>query len=581
MTLATRIRVGLLLLTGLSLAGPGAFLVWNLERGQAGLERRATVELQAALAGRWTIQESRARAALASLADELGRAAPWGDSSTTVPPLPAAHGLDLIWLLDADGAILECAHWPARTGGQARDLLDLPVGRPQVISRQVRNQHWTALVVSQALPPVSRGRRLVGGFRLERLVRENLADDDAFALALFRPDGTLLASRPWPFPVESVGIQMGSAFQAGGRAGRQVKGRQDQVYLAALQPLVGGGKLEAFLLAVRSLGPLRTRQKDLLATLAATAIAALFLVWILGTVLAGRLAAPLARLTGEAGKIAAGKQDRLLPASLSGEVGRLALAFNSMLESLRQSRQELARSERLAAWRDAARKMAHEVKNPLAPIRISVQNLLRARQLQAPDFDQLFQVECRTVLAEVAALHRLVDEFSRFARQPEPRLRLADPGALVRHVADLFADAGHGIEVRQVVEPRLPPILLDPDLMGQVLKNLVANALDAVPRPGGTVQVACRRQGGEMVLSVRDNGPGIPDLNLDKVLNPFFTTKEVGKGTGVGLSVSHGIVKGHHGNLEIRNCPEGGASFIIDLPLKQPPHPGDGMLAVK
>jgi nitrogen fixation/metabolism regulation signal transduction histidine kinase len=238
-----------------------------------------------------------------------------------------------------------------------------------------------------------------------------------------------------------------------------------------------------------------------------------------------------------------------------------------MAAAIRRSRLELARSERLAAWRDAARRMAHEVKNPLAPIRMSVENLRRARDMAPERFTALFDEECRTLLEEVDALRRLVDEFSRFARLPEPRRQATDPAALLRHAVELYNASLDGVELAQHVEPGLPPARLDPDLMGQVLKNLLANALDAVPRPGGHIRLAACRRDGALVLSVSDNGPGLPPEVREHLFEPQVTTKRAG--SGLGLAISRQIVEGHGGRFEVESSPTG-AAFHVILPLDPP-----------
>ena len=283
----------------------------------------------------------------------------------------------------------------------------------------------------------------------------------------------------------------------------------------------------------------------------------------MGVWLGRRTLAPLGHLDEMAAALSHGRLDMELEGDRADEIGHLAESFNRMIGVLRRQRRELETSARLAAWRDAARHMAHEVKNPLTPIRLSVENLAHARRHAPEQFPELFQEECRTILDEVDALTRLVDSFSRFARLPEPR-RLTTPAAdPARQVVRLHREAADGVELRLEIVADPGTAEMDPELVGQVLKNLVLNALAMVPRPGGEVLVTCEGHANEVVYQVRDNGPGIPPEVRDHLFEPHVSARP--GGTGLGLAVARQIVMAHHGQLDVENLSPG-TCFRVHLP---------------
>ena len=576
MSLTVKIAGGLVAIALAALVVPGYLLVVGVQDRTAELEVLERDELRAALDRRYREVEQQVRQTVSRLARELSRdedllerALRGGDAVADVAPdLMARSGLDLLWLLDPSGTILSAGHWPARAGGRQERLLIRAMGHAAVSRQRVRNESWLALLVAEGVPAGDHMLVLSGGTRLERIVREWSGAEGALAVALIGPDGGLLASRPWPFPIDPLPAALVDRMAAGEPVTGETTGADGAAWLLAALPLLGDGVPQGSLVAVRTLAPLRAWQRRLFGSLATVAVAAALLAALTGAVLARRITRPIQELTEVTARMAGGDLDLSLPVRSRDEVGQLTASFNAMAGSLRAGRRELARSERLAAWRDAARRMAHEVKNPLAPIRMAVENLRRARETSPESFDRFFEEECRAIIEEVDALRRLVDEFSRFARLPEPQRRPTHPGELVRHVSELYASSLDGVRIDCQVEPDLPRLELDPDLMGQVLKNLVANALDAVPCPGGRVVLECRRQGDELVLAVRDNGPGIPQAIRERLFEPQVTTKTTG--SGLGLAVSRQIVERHGGRIEVET-EEGRTVFEVILPVTGQP----------
>ncbi len=256
-----------------------------------------------------------------------------------------------------------------------------------------------------------------------------------------------------------------------------------------------------------------------------------------------------------------------LDTRLSDSLGRLhpsATAFDRMTQELKRTQSELARSERMAAWRDIARRIAHEIKNPLLPIRVSMETLQKAFQRKRPDFEEILTESTTAVLEETKRLQRIVEEFSDFARMPTPTRSPLDVSTLVDHVATLFP----ALELRE--EAGGSELLADRDQLVQLLVNLVKNAEEASsaanPASDRLVQLHVFREGSALVLAIDDNGPGIPQNERERIFDPYHTTKS--SGTGLGLAIAHRIVSDHEGTIEVHTSELGGARFEVRLPLE-------------
>jgi two-component system, NtrC family, nitrogen regulation sensor histidine kinase NtrY len=239
-------------------------------------------------------------------------------------------------------------------------------------------------------------------------------------------------------------------------------------------------------------------------------------------------------------------------------------------------RKRLAASERIAARREVARQIAHEIKNPLAPIRAAVETLRRLRDRQDPAFDEYFDEASRTVLEEVHRISNIVTEFTNFSRLPAPAPEPIDLATVARGVVTLhnMSPEQNKTDAARVVlsaEP-IPLVLADKDQMVQVLTNLVQNGLDAAGavRDDPRVVVTIGPLPNERVrVVVRDNGPGVAEEMLPRLFEPYATNKE--KGTGLGLAICQRIVFEHGGEISYRAATKGGAVFEIWLPIAGPP----------
>jgi two-component system nitrogen regulation sensor histidine kinase NtrY len=324
----------------------------------------------------------------------------------------------------------------------------------------------------------------------------------------------------------------------------------------------------------------RIDESTVYAALAATAVALL-----LAVLLARSLGRPIAELAAEARKVASGEA-RPLRGRGSGEIAELAQAFDTMLVDLEATRRRLAATSRVAAWREVARRVAHEIKNPLAPIRAAVETLRRLRAREDPEFDAYFDQATRTVLDEVARIAGIVTEFTRFARLPPPRPEDLDIVAVVRQVVQMHAAGARGeseapsARIDLIVEATPPTVRADRDQIARVLTNLVQNALDAVEGrgPSGKVELTvgtlhagplAQRIRDEVFVSVSDNGTGLSPAIASRLFEPYATSKP--NGTGLGLAIAQRIAIEHDGELSHLGSPDGGgATFRLVLPVGGP-----------
>lgn len=295
------------------------------------------------------------------------------------------------------------------------------------------------------------------------------------------------------------------------------------------------------------------------------AYGAILLVAVAAAVLfAERLARPLAALSAAARRVGAGRLDTRVEARAGGEIGELIADFDQMAADLAAQRRELGRLEKLAAWRGMARILAHEIKNPLTPILLAVQEARRSDPGGHPAHSAML-ADCESIVTEeVEGLRDLVRSFSDFARMPHPEPAVDDLGALLDDLARLYGDR------LAVTRPDgALPRLLDHAQLRRALINLVDNGLAAVRRAGGDAPVALELEVRDEadVLRVRDAGDGIPPENLDRVFEPDFTTGS--QGMGLGLPIVRGIAEGHGGRVDVESAPGRGTVFTLTLPRRE------------
>lgn len=474
------------------------------------------------------------------------------DLGALLPAVRDAMGVDALSLVREGGEVLASAHYPGLAGQQ-----DLATWR--LAERRAPGDRWVRPVrFHERSGP---GDRLVlesscvrrrgvavavsGGVSLTgRLVAELATDDDVRARIVLGATAPAAAT-----------ARMGSW----------------QRVLALRGP---DGAVVASVVVEGSDPSMRDLARDLDALgLVALAFATL-LALLLALLVAPPLTRPLARLAAAAERIAQGEREIEVQTDAAGELGTLERTFARMASELSEAEKRVRRAERVAAWRDIARQMAHEIKNPLTPIRLAVEMLRKARARDLPEFGELFESETRVVLDEVERLRRLVEEFSRFARAPRPRPEAVMLDEVAQRVVDLHA--GEAVPVTLLREGDAGEIRADRDQLTQVLVNLVANACHAAdersasaPDNAPKVSVRTRALGRDTVrVEVEDNGAGISPEVMERLFEPYVTTKR--GGTGLGLAVASRIVTDHGGALTAETG-AWGTRFTVDLPRAGPP----------
>jgi two-component system nitrogen regulation sensor histidine kinase NtrY len=341
-------------------------------------------------------------------------------------------------------------------------------------------------------------------------------------------------------------------------------------YDLVLRPVRGGasrGEIGTLRLYIDR-APLAQAVRELWGMAGGVALLSALLALFVGWWTSRRLARPLERLASAAAAIASGARDERVP-EVSGrdEIAMLTHAFNQMTEELSESEDQLRHAERIGAWQEIARRIAHEIKNPLFPIQMSIETLQKVHERKHPDFEEIFEESTRTILEEVERMGRIVTEFRDFARLPAPQLASIDLSSLLRAVIVLHREVSSGVEV-EWDGPDDVCVMADADQMTAVATNLVKNAIEAhglQPAEGARVTVRLRTTEEHGVRwAVEDNGAGMPDEVRAKLFTPYFTTKVAG--TGLGLAITHRIVVEHGGRIGVSSEVGRGTRFEVQLP---------------
>ena len=293
----------------------------------------------------------------------------------------------------------------------------------------------------------------------------------------------------------------------------------------------------------------------------------------LGYWMAERIADPVNRLTRATRRIARGDLDARIAATSSDELGRLVGDFNRMAEDLKRQRTELERTQRLEAWADMARQVAHDIKNPLTPIQLSAEHALRVNSDRGRPLSPVLDDCVNAILSQVKLLRQIAAEFSSFASSPTPRPESSSVSALIEEVVEPYRS---GLASRVAIDVQapadLPALTIDRTLFARALTNVIENALHAMPglghltiavRPGAAVLAGSRRA--VVVVEITDTGVGMDQEALDRIFEPYFSTKATG--TGLGLTIARRNVELNGGTIDVRSGRGIGTTVTITLPV--------------
>lgn len=305
--------------------------------------------------------------------------------------------------------------------------------------------------------------------------------------------------------------------------------------------------------------------RELRALLLQSTLLVLLLAVLMTMVIARRATSPIEELQRHTQKVASGDLDARIEVRSKDELGELAEAFNRMTAEIKDQRGKLVKAEKDAAWREMARQVAHDIKNPLTPIKLSVDLLRRAKDEGSSEFDHIFDRTIETVKRQVEHLREIASDFQALTGSHRPQLVEVDVGTMLGEVLALNAAWA---DEQGVAVSRTGPggrVLADPGLLRRVLINLVSNAFDAMPE-GGELVCDVSARDGLLLVELRDTGVGIPDHVRPHLFEPYFTTRSAG--TGLGLAIARRVVEEMHGTIALVPAQPGpGTIARIELPL--------------
>lgn len=526
----------------------------------------------------------------AALRVGLENSRPFPDLSSftgTAQELAAAHSLDLLQLIATDGTIISSAQWPARFGYKDASVVGGNSEPDSAFFRQeeLADSSVLARVRIQAVPVRGRNLYLVGGRVLDQEFLRELVLPAGMRVILYRAPGekfspgNVLSAAPLADAAKLSGLiqRVQSAHRE--RQPSQLSevvhwnaedGHSSDETLSAI-PLPGrGGSLEAILLVGASHRARLEMARNIRDAAFMIGGGVMLLGLLLATVVALRVTRPIEDLAEAADRVAAGEWQTEVAVEGNDEIARLAQAFNHMTRELMAQRERLVQTERVAAWRELARRLAHELKNPLFPLQITVENLLRARQDSPQDFDEVFRESTTTLLAEIANLKGIIGKFSDFSKMPAPQLQSVQLNDIVTDVGKLFQaqsqrPGGPPVTTKYELTAELPAIAADPILLRRALENLVWNALDAMPQ-GGTLTFRTASSDGNVRLELTDTGSGLTQEECERLFTPYYTTKQFG--TGLGLAIVQSVISDHQGRIWVTSQKGSGATFHIELPIR-------------
>lgn len=308
-------------------------------------------------------------------------------------------------------------------------------------------------------------------------------------------------------------------------------------------------------------------QNDLQGFLSSIGITYLFLflaAMILTIILSNSITRNLTLLVNRMQTVDLSKKNEPLSWSRNDEIGKLVEAYNEMLHKLEESRDLLAKTEREGAWREMARQVAHEIKNPLTPIKLSIQHLQATANYDEDGWQEKFRKTMGMIIQQIESLNKIASEFSDFAKMPRIKLEEVSVADAIHDVSLLFADAPFTVTTE--IESQDITVMIDPDAFRRVLNNLVKNAKHAVANAKDPQVIIRSKRVGEMAhVEVVDNGSGVPEELRSKIFQPNFTTKS--SGTGLGLAICQQIIEQAGGTMAFESQPGSSTSFTAILPL--------------
>ena len=498
------------------------------------------------------------------------------------------HGLDCVEIVNYDGVLISSAQFPAHVG--------------------YRNNWVTSVKDWNDIPAFLKKEELPDGVAISlSVVRTNntVADKPLYIIGGHRLDKNFLASLVLPAGMRAlIYTNLDPAFVSTSLMGEKIDAEQAERFAPLVEqlqkqpqamvqtinwtrdpadaesfhaiPLTGrNNELLGIFFVGSSRRELVLLTRQILKIAGAVAAAALFVGLLVSFWISARITKPIEELAEGAREVASGRWDTRIDIRGSDEVGQLAAAFNRMTQTLAAQKERLVQTERVAAWRELARRLAHELRNPLFPMQITVENLQKSRKLDAKQFLEVFNESTATLKTELANLNTIVGRFSDFSKMPAPQFVRVNVNEALRNAVRLFEPQFNEVG-KPTITPELflteplPDIDADPDLLHRAFQNLVLNALDAMPA-GGTLTLRTSDKNGNVRIEVADTGKGLTPEECSRLFTPYYTTKS--QGTGLGLAIVQSVVSDHHGTISVTSDEGRGTTFRIDLPQRQAGRP--------
>ncbi|PYT51347.1 MAG: hypothetical protein DMG44_02480 [Acidobacteria bacterium] len=493
------------------------------------------------------------------------------------------HGLDFVEFVNTDGTLISSAQYSARVGYK-NDWLPSATNWNESTAFLRREELPTDVALSLSVvrtqPNVPKPFYIIGGRRLDKKFLESLvlpAGMRALIYSNLEPSfvpGALIVAKgeveqPERFAplIEQIQKQAHPLV----RTFEWTRDPADAETFHAI-PLAGrNNELLGVFLVGSSRKELVLLTDKIVKIAAAVGAGALFIGLLIALWISARITRPVEELAAAAREVAGGRWNTRIDVHGRDEIGQLAAAFNEMTQTLAAQKESLVQTERVAAWRELARRLAHELRNPLFPMQITIENLQKARKLDAKQFLEVFHESTATLKAELANLNTIVSRFSDFSKMPAPQFVRVNVNEAIRNAVRLFEPQFNEVG-KPTITPELfltdplPEIDADPDLLHRAFQNLVLNSLDAMPA-GGTLTLKTSEHEGCVRIDVADTGKGLTPEECSRLFTPYYTTRL--QGTGLGLAIVQSVVSDHHGSISVTSHEGRGTAFRIELPQRQ------------
>jgi signal transduction histidine kinase len=490
--------------------------------------------------------------------------------------LAQSQGLDFLEFTDDRGTIISSAQSPAKFGYTEPLVSEHLPETPFLKQEETPSGSMLGLFAVRAVPAGDRKLIAIGGIRLDRTFLSTIALPAGMRVMIYED-----ADRSKDISASHL-ITTGDAVedadpltplirevQKNVREARSVihwNNRPDEAVNAF--PLTGE---KDQLLGILLVGSSREIYGELTNQIRSAALiaagAGLLLAVLLSSFAAARVTKPVEQLAEAAREVAAGNWTAHVTAQTNDELGVLADSFNRMTRDLLDHRERLVQAERVAAWRELARRLAHELKNPLFPLQLTVENLLRSREQGQEEFEETFRESASTLLGEIANLKSIISRFSEFSKMPQPHFQSVRIDQTLQDVVRVYQAQLQKCKIESRLELAAPdPIGADPELLHRALSNLVLNAIQAMPE-GGKLVLRTSQSQEAVRIEVADTGKGLTPEESSRLFTPYYTSKS--HGTGLGLAIVQSIISDHAGRISATSGPGRGATFIIELPCNQ------------